>query len=292
MSEYPCTFVSDGKGGQIPFPPFITQREMDILANEFVVHDNDLFVVTYPRSGTTWTEQIVHLIRNQGEQGEQLLTDAAPWLETLPRRPGGMKAFLQTLEGRRLFTCHLPIGLMPDFSDRKGNYIYVARNPKDVAVSYYYHDRSKSGYEGSWDEFFSLFVEGKVMYGSYFDHVLPWWQASQQAVNILFLKYEDMKRDLAGAVERIADFIDVPLDQALLERVTAGSSFQAMVTNEKTNFNWIPQREGIPKHYRKGITGDWRNQFSTEQNQLFDKLYLQKMSGYQLQFDFGDGLIL
>jgi hypothetical protein len=265
---------------------------MDVLANEFVVHDDDLFVVTYPRSGTTWTEQIVHLIRNQGEQGEQLLTDAAPWLETLPRRPGGMKAFLQTLKGRRLFTCHLPISLMPDFSDGKGNYIYVARNPKDVAVSYYHHDRSKSGYEGSWNEFFSLFVEGKVMYGSYFDHVLPWWQASQQAANILFLKYEDMKSDLAGAVGQIVDFIDVPLDQTVLERVVAGSTFGAMATNEKTNFNWIPQREGIPTHYRKGITGDWRNQFSAEQNQVFDQLYLQKMSGSQLQFDFGNGLIL
>jgi hypothetical protein len=65
-----------------------------------------------------------------------------------------------------------------------------------------------------------------------------------------------------------------------------------MATNEKTNFNWIPQREGISTHYRKGLIGDWRNQFSTEQSQSFDKIYLQKMSGSNLQFDFGDGLIL
>lgn len=84
MPKYSCTFVSDGVNGQITFPQFITQWEMDILANEFIVQDDDLFVVTYPRSGTTWTEQIVHLILNQGEQGEQPLTDAAPWLETLP----------------------------------------------------------------------------------------------------------------------------------------------------------------------------------------------------------------
>lgn len=51
---------------------------MDSLADEFVVHDDDVFVVTYPRSGTTWTEQVVHLILNQSEQGELLLTDTAP----------------------------------------------------------------------------------------------------------------------------------------------------------------------------------------------------------------------
>jgi hypothetical protein len=292
MSKYPCTFVSDGESGQIPFPPFITQQDMDVLTNEFIVHDDDLFVVTYPRSGTTWTEQIVHLILNQGEQGEQRLTDAAPWLETLPNRPDGMKAYLQTLRGRRLFTCHLPLALMPDFAASKGKYIYVARNPKDVAVSCFHHVQSFGGYDGTWDEYFDLFVQGQVMYGSYFDHVLPWWQASRKVANILFLKYEDMKRDLAGVVGQIADFVEVPLNQMTLERVVAGSSFRAMTTNEKTNFNWMPQREGTPGQYRKGLVGDWRNQLSPEQSHSFDEVYSQKMLGTNLQFDFGDGLIL
>jgi hypothetical protein len=181
---------------------------------------------------------------------------------------------------------------MPGSTVTIGKYIYVARNPKDVAVSFYHHDRSKSDYAGSWDEDFTLFVEGKVMYGSYFEHVLPWWQASQKADNILFLKYEDMKRDLAAVVRQITNFIDVPLNQTLLGRVLAGSNFGAMKTNKNTNFNWVPQQEGVPKHYRKGIIGDWRKQFSTEQNELFDKVYIQEMFGSNLRFDFGDGLIL
>jgi hypothetical protein len=82
--------------------------------NEFIGRDDDIFVVTYPQSGTTWTEQIVHLILNQEQQGEQLLTDAASWLERLPRRPNGINGFLQGLRGRRLFTSHLPIALTPD----------------------------------------------------------------------------------------------------------------------------------------------------------------------------------
>jgi hypothetical protein len=130
------------------------------------------------------------------------------------------------------------------------------------------------------------------MYGSYFGHVLPWWQASQKADNILFLKYEDMKRDLAAVIRQITNFIDVPLNQTLLERVLAGSNFGAMKTNKKTNFNWVQQQEGIPKHYRKGIIGDWRMQFSAEQNELFHKVYLQEMFGSNLRFDFGDGHIL
>ena len=111
MTELKFNLVNDGKGGQIIFPIFISQADMDLIEKEFVVKDGDVFVTTYPRSGTTWTEQMVHLLAHNGEQGEQKITDAVPWLETLPHRPNGMHEFLKTLQGRRLFTSHLPYPL-------------------------------------------------------------------------------------------------------------------------------------------------------------------------------------
>ena len=69
MTEFQFNFVRDGNGGQIKFPIFISQADMDLINKEFVVEDEDVFVVTYPRSGTTWTEQMVHLLVNKGEQG-------------------------------------------------------------------------------------------------------------------------------------------------------------------------------------------------------------------------------
>ena len=113
MAEMQSNLVRDGKGGQIKFPIFISQADMDLIEKEFVVEDGDVFVVTYPRSGTTWTEQMVHLLVRNGVQGEQRLTDAVPWLETLPSRPNGMIEFLKTMPQRRLFTSHLPHPLMP-----------------------------------------------------------------------------------------------------------------------------------------------------------------------------------
>ena len=57
---------------------------------------------------------------------------------------------------------------------------------------------AKVGDEGSWEEHLNRFIQGQVMYGSYFANLLPWWRASQNAANILFLKYEEMQHDLAG----------------------------------------------------------------------------------------------
>jgi len=292
MTEYKANVVRDGKGGTINFPFMISQADMDLIEKEFVVKDNDVFVVTFPRSGTTWTEQMVHLLVHNGEQGEQRLTDAVPWLETLPHRSSDMTEFLKTMPQRRLFTSHLPYPLMPSAKNTTAKFVYVARNPKDVATSFYFHDQSKGGYDGTWEEHFQLFLDGGLTFGSYFDHVLPWWEASQRDKNILFLKYEDMKNDHAGNVAKIASFLDLQADTHLIDQVVALSSFKSMSSGESTNFNWIPQREGVPTHFRKGDIGDWRNQFTEEQSQHLDAIFMEKMKDTGLQFDFGDGVIL
>jgi len=292
MADFKYNLLRDGKGGQIKFPIFISQADMDLIEKEFGAKDGDVFVVTYPRSGTTWTEQMVHLLVNKGVQGEQRLTDAVPWLETLPHRPNGMLEFLKTLPPRRLFTSHLPYPLIPSLKDTTAKIVYVARNPKDVAISTYFHNQSKGGYEGTWEEHFELFLNSDVGCGPYFDHILPWWQASQNNKNILFLKYEDMKQDHAGNVAKLASFLDLQADSQLIDTVVALSSFKSMTSSETTNFDWIPQREGVPKHFRKGDIGDWRNHFSAEQSQQMDALFMEKMKDTGLQFDFGDGVII
>jgi len=292
VADYQHTLVEDGRGGRIPFPPFLTQREIDLVRDKFVVRPDDVFVVTYPRSGTTWTEQIVHLLDRAGEQGDELLGDAVPWLETLPNRPQGYDGFLEGRIGRRLFTSHLPRSLMPGAGEENGRYLYVARNPKDVAVSCFHHDRSKNDYRGTWDEWFERFARGEVLFGSFFDHVLPWWEESGRTSNVLFLRYEDMKRDLSEIVARIAEFIGVTADPALIETVVEKSTLASMAANPKTDFHWVPQKEGVPKHLRKGVVGDWRGTFSAEQSRRLDALVLEKLSGTGLRFDFGEGLLL
>jgi len=292
MSDSTFNLVRDGKGGQIIFPVFVSQADMDLIEKEFVTKDGDVFVVTYPRSGTTWTEQMVHLLVNNGVQGEQRLTDAVPWLETLPHRPNGMLEFLKTMPQRRLFTSHLPYPLMPHLNNTTAKIVYVARNPKDVAISTYFHNQSKGGYEGTWEEHFQLFLSSDVGFGPYFDHVLPWWQASRKDNRILFLKYEDMKHDHAGNVAKLASFLDLHPDPQLISTVVTLSSFKSMTSNENTNFDWVPQKADKPKHFRKGDIGDWRNHFSPEQSRQMDTLFMEKMKDTGLQFDFGDGVTL
>ncbi|KAH7972560.1 hypothetical protein HPB52_013431 [Rhipicephalus sanguineus] len=83
------------------------------------------------------------------------------------------------------------------------------RNPYDCCVSYYYHTKGLPEYrfqDGTFDEFFDMFLEGHVDFGHYFEHVLSWYERRFDH-NVLFATYEDLKKDTAGWIMRIADFI-------------------------------------------------------------------------------------
>ena len=72
MNANSTILVNDGRGGQIIFPPFIPQANLDTLATKFETLPGDTFVVTFPKCGTTWMEQVIHLLLNNGEQGGEI----------------------------------------------------------------------------------------------------------------------------------------------------------------------------------------------------------------------------
>ena len=101
---------------------------------------DDVWIVTYPRSGTTWMQQIVRSIRCQGNE-EILIDQAIPYLEAANSDFVPYKVDLAEVERPRTFKSHMPYNRMPCGlpKDTPYKYIYVARNPKDMVVSYFYH---------------------------------------------------------------------------------------------------------------------------------------------------------
>ena len=272
----------------IVFPIDIGQQRMDEL-KDFQLRADDLFIVTYPKCGTTWTQQIVKLIANDGKDDGMLVTEAIPWLERAGNvLPSGMK--VDEMPSPRYFKSHTPYHMMPGGMPHTSpaKYIYVARNPKDAAVSLYFHTRRLPIFEytGPWNYFLQLFIDGKVESGLWFDHTLEWWKHKDDP-NVLFLKYEDMKKDLLGAVRSIAEFMCHGLNQETLEEVVKQSTFESMKANPSANYSWRNDyRPHETQFMRKGEVGDWRNHFTAEQTAEFDTLYAEKMKGSGLEFDF------
>ena len=273
-----------------PVIPLVTKAQLDLMKGIDLFAD-DVWIVTYPRSGTTWTQQIVRSIRCQANE-DMPIDQAIPYLEAANSDFTPYKVDESKLERPRAFKSHMPYDRMPCGlpKDTPCKYIYVARNPKDMAVSYFYHYFStKSAENMTFDKFLPPLLSGKVYSGDYFEHVLGWWEHKDDD-NVLFLKYEDMKKDIREAIRKIASFIDVELTDEALESVVQKSSFSAMKENPTTNYEWLPKEIMHPEKkpfIRKGVVGGWKDHFTPEQSEKIDSLYCKKFKtvGLELEFD-------
>ena len=109
------------------------------------------------------------------------------------------------------------------------------------------------------------------------------------ADNILFLKYEDMKKDLPKAIETIASFIGYKLEPQVVDSIAQQCSFQSMKENPACNYSVVPadtRWEDRQPFIRKGVVGDWKSYFTEDQNRRFDELYTKRMSETGLGFEF------
>ncbi|CAM4677899.1 unnamed protein product, partial [Lepidochelys olivacea] len=167
---------------------------LSYVENEFQVRDDDVFNVTYPKSGTNWMLEIVSLIRCDGDPGwvrNVLNWERGPWLETHL----GMEVTLK-YPPPRLLSSHLPVQLFPKSLQRsKAKIIYTLRCPKDVLVSLYHFSKLLRLFKdpGSLDSFFEDFLSGNVAYGSWFNHVTG-WMGLKGNENFFPITYEELQQ--------------------------------------------------------------------------------------------------
>ena len=211
------------------------------------------------------------------------------WLEAANSKIIPYDIDFSTIKRPRAIKCHMPYNFMPcgPLKDTPGKYIYVARNPKDTAVSFFYHYFSlKSAENIDWPTFAPWFLSGQVYFGSQLDHVLGWWKHRDDD-NVLFLKNEEMKKDIRSAVVHIASFIGKDLKEEEVDTVIKKSSFSSMKNNPTTNYEWTPKEMKHPEgtHFmRKGVVGAWKDMFTPELSGQFEAFFTHKFNAAGLEF--------
>lgn len=190
---------------------------------EFRPREEDIFVVTYPRSGTTWMQMILYQLTTDGRMDFSHISEVSPWFERSLALGTSEARDFESLPSPRIFKSHLPYMWLPGGC----RYIYVARDGMDVAVSYYHLYRSHLGFEGSFSDFFERFTSGSVQYKSWFKHVAG-WQTRRGKPDMLFIRYEDMLSSLESVIGEVAGFCGLEVDEARLDRALQRCDFDFM----------------------------------------------------------------
>ncbi|XP_058038583.1 sulfotransferase 1C2-like [Ahaetulla prasina] len=275
----------------IPMP--IEMVENWNLISGFQAQPDDLLLCTYPKAGTTWIQEIVDMIQHRGDAkkcARAPITERIPYIEFFPPKPipTGFELAL-AMPSPRTLKSHLPVQLLStSFWKQNCKIIYVARNPKDCAVSYFYFHRMLKVFEdpGKWEDFLENFIAGKVSYGSWFDHVRGWWEVKDRHP-ILYLFYEDIKENPAREIQKVAQFLNTELSESVLDQIVKHTTFERMKDNPMVNYSNIPSYimdQNVSPFMRKGIVGNWKEHFTVAQSQRLDEICTQQLGNTGLKF--------
>lgn len=185
---------------------------------------DDVVITPFAKCGTTWLQQMVHTLRTRGDMDFDDISRVVPWIESSPAL--GLDLNAEQRARPRAFKSHLEYEPIP----KGGKYINAVRDPGDALYSMYKFMEGWFLEPGavSLDEFAR---ERFIKSGAYWRHLKSWWAQRQQST-VLFLAYEHMQKNLPDTIRRVAEFIDITLDDELFEITLKHTSFDFMSAHQ------------------------------------------------------------
>jgi aryl sulfotransferase len=255
--------------------------------NHYRPRRGDTVVSTYPKCGTTWMEHIVLNLRHYGSD-IPLLFDVAPWLELRWSRKNmeielpveELIDWMERIPDLRQIKSHLALDYLPYYPEVK--YLIVGRDMRDAYISWHNHILKADLFEerdlhafwltwmdkGAWVE---KWAEGHAPPATgdtlhpHFQFYHNWWQY-RHLDNIHLVHFNNLLGNPRAEIERIADFLEIAVDDAAIDAVTQATTFTSMKENAERL---------LSTHHRifvnKGTNSRWKEILLDEDLALYDK---------------------
>jgi sulfotransferase family protein len=253
----------------------------DIAGRTLAVRPDDTFIVSYPRSGNTWTRFLIANLLHPDKA-----VTFANIEELIPDAEAQSSRYMKRVPSPRVIKSH------QYFDHRYRKVIYIVRDPRDVVVSYYQFARKyRSVQDGSsLESFVSDFVRGRLSsasWGTWGENVSTWTAARHGQESFLLLRYEDLIAGATIELKRLAQFlgIDVTL-QHLLDAVNRSSADRMRDLEKSQSDTWVStknKRNDIP-FIGPASTGNWKAKLTDRSVEEIESAWgaLMVQVGYEL----------
>jgi hypothetical protein len=242
------------------------------------LNPSDIFVASYPRSGSTWLRFLLFEALTKQDAGFEDVNRYIPDV-------GGQSGAVDLLpRGGRLIKTHE--AFRPDY--RRA--VYIVRDPRDVALSEYAYQKAQGWIDCTFDEFLDCFVRGTVNgYGSWQQHAQSWLDSPLASTgNLLVIRYVDLRKETKTHLLEIMSFLGVEPDPQVIEAAVQNNNMQNMRKKEERTpqIGYDPRTNSIAEEkrfVRSGSVGGWRERFTPEQLAKIPSVWAPMLSriGYE-----------
>jgi hypothetical protein len=245
-----------------------------------VVEPTDVFLVCYPKSGSTWLFFLLYEILTGQPSGFDTTLRAMPYAR-------GHDAARLLPNNGRMFKSHVPYHVTY-YHNLFRRVIYLVRDVRDVVISEHKHWQGEGMYSGDLDHYLVDFVTGRVHgLGTWVDHVHSWLNSDlAERGDLLVIKYEELRRDTEGTLRKTLQFLDVHAGPETIRAAIENNTVAKMREKENEAVETGAFRAAKPDFRRvnRGVAGGWRDTLSHEQVALIEH-YAGKtlaMLGYEV----------
>ncbi|OMP05335.1 hypothetical protein COLO4_08917 [Corchorus olitorius] len=265
--------------------------------NQFQARASDIFLVTLPKSGTTWLKAMVFALVNRTTYDPKSTQhplvsnnphELFPFLEFEPRNDDNQ---VDSSPPPRLIATHLPLVSLPESVKKSAcKLVYLCRNPKDNFLSLWHWHFSNNPTTEKWEETFEKFSRGVNLYGPFWDHALGYWKQSlENPERVLFFKYEELKEDPGNHLRKLAEFIGFPISKEeesfnVVDQILELCSFDHLSNLEVNRTGKLLSGHNKSSFFRRGEVGDWKNHLTPKMAQKLDEITKEKLGASGLTF--------
>lgn len=229
---------------------------LDRAGRNFAVFPDDTMVVSYPRSGNTWTRFLIANLLHPDET-----VTFANIEHLVPDTSAISSRALKRIPQPRIIKSH------EYFDHRYPRVIYVVRDPRDVVLSYYDFQRKYRHIADGYplERYVNDCVHGRLIsadWGTWAENVASWVSTRGGSDNFLLLRFEDMLEDTKRELIRAANFLGLtPSDETLEGAISASSAERMRQLERQQEDQWVAtrkHRKDIP-FVRAAKAGGWKN---------------------------------